>query len=69
MGALFCEHALAGFSARHGWQAMDGAVTLTGPRGAPRVHAALRMMLFASEKDRTAQAAFRTQALYVENAW
>ena len=32
MGALFCEPELAGFYRRHGWQAMEGAVTLTGPR-------------------------------------
>lgn len=69
VGALFCEHALAGFYGRHGWQAMDGAVTLTGPRGAPRVHEALRMMLFTSEKGRKGQAAFQTDALHVEHGW
>jgi GNAT superfamily N-acetyltransferase len=69
VGALFCECELAGFYARHGWQAMDGAVTLTGPRHAPRVHNALRMMLFASERGRKAQLAFQTGALHVEHGW
>ncbi len=69
VGALFCDHALAGFYARYGWRAMEGAVTLTGPRDAPRVHDALRMMLFASEKGQRAEVTFRTDALYVEHGW
>ena len=69
VGALFCEPELAAFYARYGWQPMQGAVTLKGPREAPRPHNALRMMLFASEKGRREREAFRTGTLYVEHGW
>jgi aminoglycoside 2'-N-acetyltransferase I len=69
VGALFCEPEVAGFYGRYGWQAMEGAITLKGPREAPRRHDVLRMMLFTSEKGRRAQSAFQTRALYIEHGW
>lgn len=69
VAALFCQPSLAGFYARHGWEAMTGSATLTGAGDAPAEHDALRMMLFVSDKGKAGRQSFRTQPLSVPHGW
>jgi GNAT superfamily N-acetyltransferase len=69
LGLLFTGDALEGFYARSGWEALRGTPLLKGPRGAPRISDALKMMLFVSEKGRAGRRAFETQPLHVEHGW
>jgi GNAT superfamily N-acetyltransferase len=70
IAVLFTAPGMEPFYERCGWQAMPATRFLIGDRAAPRVHAAVTMMLFLSAKGREHQSAFTDAPVYVGvDAW
>lgn len=69
VAALFCDPSLAGFYAKSGWAALEGATTLVGSKADPESYGALRMMLFVSAKGRAGRPLFKGHPWSVGDPW
>lgn len=67
-GILFCDKSLEEYYGPEGWLTTHSP-TYLGYSGQPVTYEPLRMMLFVSEKAKTAQKDFESSPLYIDYPW